>query len=413
MNGLNLGYDPSQSGIAALLGNVANSNAPGTATYNSLQNTQNPGLAASANVYGQVANTNNPTNKNLNAMASGALVGNNPYLEQSIANNQAKIAENLKNTTLPGLQSQAAAFGRSGSGAFASQLNSANATAANEMAKVATDMYANQYNTDINSMLNANTQLSSNYNNDQSNKLNAANQLNNAYATNAQTQLSAANANDQTLQNKISNLSSLLGQQSDVYNNGVSSALNNANLQLNAANAGTSASQNTANTQLSAAQQAANAYQNLLLPAETIGSVGASQDAYAQDALNAAIQQWDYTQQMPLQQLANFASILNGGGYNSTTSTTSGGSALGNIMGGLTSVIGLGAKLSDVRMKENIKYLYTSDNGYKIYSYNYIGENENHIGPMAHEVREISPEKVIEYNGKLFIDKSILESEAA
>ncbi|AQS61719.2 hypothetical protein AGRHK599_LOCUS1285 [Rhizobium rhizogenes] len=401
MNGLNIGSDPSTGGIAALLSSTANTTAPGSQTYANIANGTNPGVGASQGAM-TAAQGVNPTNANLQATASGANIGNNPYLNQSIANNQQQIADMLKNSTLPSLNGQAAALGRNGSGAFASQINSATDTAANQMAKVATDMYANQYNTDVNSMLNANTQLSNNYNTGISNQISAANNLSNASAQNSNTQLAGAQGLDQNYQNSISNLSSLLGQQSNMYNQGVSNNLNNANLALNAANAGTTASQGAANTQLSAANNAGNIYQNSLLPAETIGNIGAMNDAYNQQVLNGQISQWDQQQQGPLIQLANFANILNGGGYNSQTSQTTqpGNSALSNILGLGSAFLGF---LSDRRTKENIVRIGKSPNGWDMYSYNYIGDDEKYVGPMAQEVEAVRPDLVTEIDGLKWI----------
>lgn len=305
---------------------------------------------------------------------SGQMIGNNPYLQQSVANAQSGVVDQLKQNTAA-LNSGAAAFGRSGSGAQAVQQNNLDNTAATAMSKIATDMYANQYNTDTQNMLAANNQVSNNYNSDFNNLLSGSQQLGNSYAQNANTQLSAAGAADGNYQNQVSNLSSLLGQLNSNYNSGVQNQLANAGLQQSAAQAANSASNASANTSLAAAGQAGNVYQNTVAPAETVGAVGAAQDTRAQQELDAKIQQWDYNQQMPLQQLANFANILNGGNYQTTSSTTSGNSALTNILGGLTGAVGLGTKLfalSDARFKENVKYLYTREDGVEWYSYNYI-----------------------------------------
>lgn len=489
-NGVNIGSDPTNLGFAALLGNVAGGSAPGTSTYNNLMSSTNPAIGATSSILNGINNnytnpaqaaastagnyTNsagglvnglasnlstsaNPTTSNLNALASGSMIGQNPYLDASIKNAQSSIADQLKSNTAS-LNSAGAAFGRTGSGAQAVQQNNLDNTAAQQMSKVATDMYANQYNTDTQAMLSANNQVANNYNNDVSNQLNAnnaasglsdsqqqirnagtqlygnladmsqtqknnltsqqlaaANQLGTQVTNNANTQLAAAGASDSNYQNQISNLSSLLQSLSSNYNSGVQNQLANAGLQQSSAQAANSASNAATQNQLAAANQAGSVYQNTVAPAETVGAVGAAQDTRAQDQLNAQIDQWDYSQQMPLQQLANFASILNGGNYSTTTSTTSGNSALTNILGGLTGAVGLGTKLfslSDARFKENIKYLYTRDDGVKWYSYNYKGENDNHVGPMAQQLQEVHPELVTDYNGKLFISTKVFEEAA-
>ncbi|CVI61012.1 hypothetical protein CFBP4996_15365 [Agrobacterium leguminum] len=348
MGGLGMN-NPASAGIASQIGSVANSSMPGQSTYSSVMN-----------------GANNPAISNLTATASGANIGNNPYLAQMVDQQQNNIADKLKNTTLPGLQSQAAAMGRGGSNAFASQINSANNIAANEMSKVATDMYANQYNTDTANMLQANNQLGSLYNQDTTNKLNAA------------------TAADSSYNNYNNLLSNLYGQQSNVYNQGISN-------QLNAANSANSSAQNTAQTQLSAANSAGQVYQNGLLPSQILGGVGAAQDEYNQDVLNADIARWDYNQQIGLQNIANFQALLNGQGLGTTSSQTkSSGSALGGI---LQAGLGL-ASLCDSRTKKNVKYRYTNDNNIKIYEFEYIHKPGLYEGPLAQDMLKTHPELV-------------------
>jgi hypothetical protein len=70
------------------------------------------------------------------------------------------------------------------------------------------------------------------------------------------------------------------------------------------------------------------------------------------------------------------------------------------MMGGL---FGLGGSMmglfSDRRLKENIKRIGKADNGIPLYLYNYIGETEPRIGPMADEVEKVKPEAVGEFGG--------------
>ncbi|NTF06860.1 tail fiber domain-containing protein [Agrobacterium rubi] len=409
MNGVNIGANPSSGGIASLIGQVANNQVPGSNVYGNVANGTNTGLAASQNALNS-AQQADPTMANLNATASGANVGNNPWLQQNIQNNQQSIADMLSKQTIPGLSGQAAQLGRNGSGAFASQINDATSTAANAMSKVATDAYANQYNQDTANMLQANNQLSSAHNAGVQNQLNAANNLTNSYAQNANTQMAGAQGMGNNYQQSISNLSNLLGQQSDQYNQGVSNQLNNANLALNAANGGTAASNAAANTQLQAAQGAGNVYNNSLLPAETIGAIGQQQDAYNQEKLNGQIAQFDQNQQMPLIQLSNFANILNGGGYNQQTSQTTqpGNSALSNILGLGTGLMSLFTRC-DRTTKENITFVGKSPNGWAMYSFNYIGDDEIYIGPMAQEVEEIAPEMVVEFDGVKHVNNDVFK----
>ncbi|MCZ7926183.1 hypothetical protein [Agrobacterium pusense] len=379
MSGVALGNNPALAGINQQAANfAAQGSAPGTSTYNSVMNG------------GQ-----NAAIDNLKGTASGANVGNNPYLNQMISNQQDQIANKLQNVTLPGMTSQATALGRKGSGAFANQINNATQTAANEMAKVGTELSANQYNQDMQNMLTANNQMGNLINSDTNNKLNAANSA------------------DNSLNNFNNMLSQLLGQQSNAYQQGVNNQFTNAGLQQSSAQAANNASQQQAATQANAANNAANIWSNGTLPGQLLGQVGAAQDERAQDELNARIQEWDFNQQMPLQQLANAMSVLTGGGFNNTTSvTTQKGSALGGILGGLSSGLGLLSKLPcDMGLKENIKYVGEMPNGIKLYEFNYRNDNKKYIGPMAQEVLETHPLYVGENDdGTLFVHGDIVEA---
>ena len=55
-----------------------------------------------------------------------------------------------------------------------------------------------------------------------------------------------------------------------------------------------------------------------------------------------------------------------------------------------------GDKASDARVKSNIDYLFSLDNGIPIYLFKYIGSDELNIGTIAQEAEKIIPEAVIE-----------------
>lgn len=50
--------------------------------------------------------------------------------------------------------------------------------------------------------------------------------------------------------------------------------------------------------------------------------------------------------------------------------------------------------MSDRRLKKDIKYLFTLENGIKVYKYRMLGKNQPEIGVIAQEVQEIMPEAV-------------------
>ncbi len=59
---------------------------------------------------------------------------------------------------------------------------------------------------------------------------------------------------------------------------------------------------------------------------------------------------------------------------------------------------------SDIRMKENIRHIGHTNDGQRLYSFNYIGDNRPQIGLMAQEVERTKPEAVVEIGGMKYVD---------
>jgi hypothetical protein len=75
------------------------------------------------------------------------------------------------------------------------------------------------------------------------------------------------------------------------------------------------------------------------------------------------------------------------------------GAPAGAAGGGLMSFLGF----SDRRLKENIEEA-GMENGHKIYSFNYMGDNKKFIGVMADEVEKTNPEAIKEVRGFKAVD---------
>lgn len=414
LNGINVGSNPASSTANAFASGQYMGTAPGNSTLATSQNYTNPGVAATQAAMGTVnpnytnaamgqasqlgnfqnaatglqtaqanslASANNPTNANLQATASGANIGNNPYLMKNIAAQQQNIADTLKNVTNPGIDSQAAAAGRLGSGAYASMRNNADSTAAKAMSDVAVNALTNQYNTDTSQMLAANQQLSNNYNSDVNNQLNANSQLANTsnsqqsqiangvqtYGNMQDSQQSARNAasntmlagagqlgtqsdSQQTIRNSAANsansqynsdLANLLNganMQNNIYQSGVQNQFDNAGLKQSAANSLNGNQNAQYGTQLAAAGAAGQQYSNGLLPSQTLASVGASNDNYLNALKQADVDRYNYNENQPIQNIMNKVNMYNGGGYsNQTTPVYS--NTTGQILGGLGSLL--------------------------------------------------------------------------
>ena len=75
-----------------------------------------------------------------------------------------------------------------------------------------------------------------------------------------------------------------------------------------------------------------------------------------------------------------------------------------SALGGLAGLGGAAIMASDVRLKKNIVKIGTRDDGLNVYRYNYLWDEQEHIGVMAHEVEEIYPSAVIEVAGYKRVD---------
>lgn len=438
---------------------------PAMAGAQNLGNYQNAASGLQSSQANQLANGNNPAMDYLRNTASGQNIGNNPYLDRMVSNQQDQIANKLKNITNPGIDSQAAAMGRMGSGAYASQRNNAESAAANEMAKVATDMYGNQYNQDQQNQMNAANAYGSLYNSDVSNRLNAnqaLSQTDNAQQSqriagqqlygnladaqqsqrlNAANSLGSMNDSQQSqrlagtqLYGDLSNsqqaarqnaLNSdrdyqLQGMQQlgNNYQNNIANMLASNDQRLNAANAANS-QQNALNGQkLNAASMAGQAYQNQYLPSQQLAGVGQARDDRAQDVLNANIAKWDYDQQLPMQNIGNFVSLLNSGNYQNTTTPVYNNTA-SQIFGGIGGLASLFLKC-DVRTKilHSIVGYAPLTNGETVamYEFSYIDDPEERrwVAPIAQEVEAKSDSAtVVEIDGVKHINLEAFIEEAA
>jgi len=77
------------------------------------------------------------------------------------------------------------------------------------------------------------------------------------------------------------------------------------------------------------------------------------------------------------------------------------------ISGGMQGMMGaasmIGSLASDRRIKKDIKYLHTSNDGHKVYSFKYKGGDTKYSGVMAQDVLKINPNAVVLKNGILAV----------
>lgn len=143
------------------------------------------------------------------------------------------------------------------------------------------------------------------------------------------------------------------------------------------------------------------------------------QDAANQLGIGSFQRGLDYqTRQAPITALQTGVGMINpftAGGTQSSTSSQGGSGMLGGL-GSLASGAGALGKaysagslfgFSDIRLKENITSV-SSDNGHKMYEFNYKGDPKRWVGVMAQDVIEYAPEAVQEIDGYLAVNYGML-----
>jgi hypothetical protein len=345
----------------------------------------------------------------LSGFANGQYSGNNPHFQQMV--------QDSFNAARPSIDSAFAASGRLGSGNH----DMAIADSAN---RAATQLGYQNYSDSLGRQLGAAGQLSQNQMGLQGQQIGASQALGGLDLSAMQQRLGAAG----TLNNQT-----IAAQQQGI---GAAGTLNqNA---LNAYGLGQAGAQQSQTAQLA--------------NAGALMQAGQAQEGYQNQALQDQINRWNYQQNLPLNNLANYMGMIQGN-YGGTSTTTQpiqqnqfmqglGGAsgllgALGQA-GGRNGIAGLGSLFgssaagagaagasgaggaaagfgtaaeyagpflaalpaaSDVRLKENISRVGLLDNGLPVYSYNYKGENKPQIGLMAQDVAQVKPHAVTDIGG--------------
>lgn len=314
----------------------------------------------------------NPAAAMMQGTANGDFLNSNPHLDQMVKNANSSLVRQFTSEIAPGIDSQFAKAGRSGSGAFASVRNNAESTLADAMAKNAADIYGQNYATERGHMIDAQKSIGG------------------LYDSNAQNAISATGM--------LGNLSQ--GQQ-DSRNNAASALM--------------SGQQGQAGLQLQGAGMAGEQRNLDYMDAEKLAGVGAQQDAYKDLQLQGDIDRWNYNQNKDINAASQFVSVLNNGGFNTQTTTKpvySNGLATGiGALGSLASILAI----CDRRKKENIKRCGSMIDGTALYEFTYINDptKQIYIGPMAQDVEITRPHAVIEIDGIKHVHLGALAGEPA
>lgn len=243
----------------------------------------NGDLNVSTDNYNRFLNdSQNPANNYFNDIAGG----NNPYIDAQFTRAADKVSDQVNS-----LFSKA---GRYGSTAHQGKLT-------DDLGAMANDFYGNQYNADMNRRMSAANALSNDYNTNIGQQMNAAGSIANIEGANAANKLNAANA----------------------YSN-------NANIQDSKQLQSIAMANGVANSD----------YHDL----DRLLGVGAAREGYDREALNDAINRFNFEEFNPIEREKVFAQLAGyfgslGSTQNTkgiTTEKTSGlGSAIGNIGAGL------------------------------------------------------------------------------
>ncbi len=330
---------------------------------------------------------------NLSGVASGQYLDptTNPYVQALVQSSNQNAANAVKEAY--------AKSGRYGSGNFAG----ATTKAIND---TDTALYANQYNTEAQRQLSANSQIDAARQAASSAGLGITNAISGVQSTNNQQRLAGAGLGQAQAAQQAGVLGQVLG--GDEFNSSL--GVQKAQGFIGAGQQGTSA-----------ANQAAGLLPSVdalrYAPGSNLLQVGGLQQQQAQQSLDAAQQYFQEQQQTPWQALSQYASFpLAIGSQGGTTvsqgtqqTKTSGVSPLQSILGLGTSLLGLGTgtnnatiggKLlggiggmfsSDERMKENVREVGELHDGQKVHAYNYKGDPRTQIGLLAQEVADHKP----------------------
>jgi hypothetical protein len=185
---------------------------------------------------------------------------------------------------------------------------------------------------------------------------------------------------------------------SSAHMNAVASGLSNAASQLAYQNY-----QGERENQMKAGLLAPQIAQQDYFDASKLAEVGGVREDLSQQGINEQMARHDFYQMEPWQRLQLYNNLIQGNVGGTTTSETTAprrSLGFGDILGGASSLGGLGllaySVLSDRRAKTDIKKVGMLDDGLPVYRYRYKGDPVPHIGVMAQDVEKVKPEAVVE-----------------
>jgi len=301
--------------------------------------------------------------------------GKNPYLDDMVGSALGQVSKNFNENIMGNILQEAQVSGQNiGDSGYLKNVKQGGEAAMKQMGGIASGMYGNAYNQDMNRALQA-SQAGMGYEGQGASRgLQAA-----GMGAGFEQQQGQAGIQSQQLLDQM-RMSAAGGATS-----GYGSGLGMAN-QAQQAGMGM-ADQN---------------YQMGLLPSQLYGQVGGQQQGMTQQGIDEAMERYYYPQESQQDMMDWYSGILSGAGGlggSGSSKTSGGGNSTSDLAG--TALMAYAMYASDMRLKENIQYVKTVD-GQRYYTWDWndkareIGvDSDPQSGVMAQELMVDYPELVV------------------
>jgi len=142
------------------------------------------------------------------------------------------------------------------------------------------------------------------------------------------------------------------------------------------------------------------------MPATVMAGVGSQERAFEQAMLDEQIARWNYEQNLPFTNLAQYQNLIQGN-YGGTSTSDQMRASQGS--GTMQSLLGVGMlaasmMMSDMRVKRDMRKCGMTLSGIPVYEYRYFGSKTLYRGVLAQDVEALFPHAVKMVDGLLMVD---------
>lgn len=142
------------------------------------------------------------------------------------------------------------------------------------------------------------------------------------------------------------------------------------------------------------------------MPATVMAGVGSQERAFQQALLDEQIARWNYEQNLPFTNLAQYQNLIQGNYGGTSTSdqmrASQGSGTMQNLLG--IGMLAASMMMSDMRVKRDIRKCGMTKTGIPVYEYRYFGSRTLYRGVLAQEVKALFPDAVKMVDGLLMVD---------